>query len=80
VRFGLVLTNGNISQIFICSFLLADLAKSVSIVRTMRLVTIGPRLLTLLSLAALVPFLPLMLFQYPLAELAQKLIKHLVGL
>jgi len=59
---------------------LADLANSMRVVSTMRWVTIGPRLLTLLGLAALVPFLPLMLFQYPLAELAQKLIKHLVGL
>jgi hypothetical protein len=59
---------------------LADLANSVSVVRTMRWVTIGPRLLTLMTLAALVPFTPLLLFQYPLAELAQKLIKNLVGL
>jgi hypothetical protein len=59
---------------------LADLANSVRIVRTMRWVTIGPRLLTQLTLAALVPFSPLLLFQYPLAELAQKLINHLVGL
>jgi len=59
---------------------LADLANSISVVRTMRWVTIGPRLLTQLTLAALVPFSPLLLFKYPLAELAQKLIKHLVGL
>jgi hypothetical protein len=59
---------------------LADLANSVSIVRTMQWVTIGPRLLTQMALAALVPFTPLLLFQYPLVELAKKLIKHLVGL
>jgi hypothetical protein len=59
---------------------LADLANSISVVRTMRWVTIGPRLLTQLTLAALVPFSPLLLSKYPLAELAQKLIKHLVGL
>jgi len=59
---------------------LADLANSVSIVRTMRWVTIGPRLLSRLSVAALAPLAPLLLFQYPLAELAQKLIKQLVGM
>lgn len=59
---------------------LADLANAVSVVRTMRWVTVGPRLLTLMTLAALAPFTPLLLFQYSLAELAQKLIKNLVGL
>jgi len=59
---------------------LADLAHSVSIVQTMRWVTIGPRLLSRLSVAALAPLAPLLLFQYPLAELAQKLIKQLVGM
>jgi hypothetical protein len=58
---------------------LADLANAVSIVRTMRWVTIGPRLLTMVTLAALVPLAPLLLFQYPLAELAQKLFKNLFG-
>jgi len=59
---------------------LADLGNSVRVVRTMRWVTIGSRLLTAMTLAALVPLAPLLLFQYPLAELAQKLIKNLVGL
>ncbi len=59
---------------------LADLANSVTVVRTMRWVTIGPRLLSMMALAALVPVTPLVLFRYPLTELAQKLIKNLVGL
>jgi hypothetical protein len=59
---------------------LADLANAVSVVRTMRWVTIGPRLLTLMALAALVPLAPLLLFQYPLAALAEKVFSKLVGL
>ena len=59
---------------------LADLANAVNVVRTMRLVTIGPRLLTAMALAAVLPFVPLLLFQYPLAELTQKLFTSLVGL
>jgi hypothetical protein len=59
---------------------LADLANSTNVVRTMRWVTIGPRLVTRLSVAALVPLSPLLLFKYPVAELAQKLLQHIVGL
>ena len=33
-----------------------------------------------MTIAALVPFLPLLLFRYPLAELAQKLFTRLLGL
>jgi hypothetical protein len=40
-------------------------------------VPIGPRLLTL---AALAPLAPLLLFKYPLAELAEKFFARLVGL
>ena len=46
----------------------------------MRWITIGPRLLTKMTLAAIVPLAPLLLFQYPLAELAQKFFSRLVGL
>jgi hypothetical protein len=59
---------------------LADLANSVNIVRNMRWVPIGPRLLTEMTLAALVPLAPLLLFKYPLAELAQRFFARLVGL
>jgi hypothetical protein len=59
---------------------LADLTSAVNVVRTMRLVPVGPRLLTVMALTALVPFAPLLLFQYPLAELVQKLFTNLIGL
>jgi hypothetical protein len=58
---------------------LADLANAVSIVKGMRWVTIGPRLLTMMTMAAVVPLLPLVFFRYPLAELSQKLVSALVG-
>jgi hypothetical protein len=45
----------------------------------MRWITVGPRLLTM-TLAAAAPLTPLLLFQYPLAELAQKFFSRLVGL
>jgi len=34
----------------------------------------------MMALAAIVPFLPLLLFQYPIAELTQKFLARLVGL
>ena len=59
---------------------LADLANSVDVVKSMRWVSIGPRLLTLMALAAVVPLAPLLLFQYSLAELLQAFFSNLVGL
>ena len=59
---------------------LADLANAVNVVKAMRWITVGPRLLTMMILAAIVPLAPLLLFQYPLAELAQKFFSMLVGL
>jgi hypothetical protein len=59
---------------------LADLANAVNVVKSMRWVPIGPRLLTLMALAALVPLAPLLLFQYSIAELSQKFFSNLVGL
>ncbi len=58
---------------------LADLANSVNIVREMKWVPISSRLLTQLAMAALLPLAPLLLFKYPLAELAQKLVARLIG-
>ena len=58
---------------------LADLANAVSVVKGMRWVTIGPRLLTMMTIAAVVPLAPLLLFQYPIAELTQKFVSRLVG-
>jgi hypothetical protein len=59
---------------------LADLTNAIGVVRSMRWITVGPRLLTMVTLAAAVPLTPLLLFQYPLAELAQKFFKRMVGL
>jgi len=58
---------------------LADLANAVSVVKGMRWITVGPRLLTLMTIAAVVPLAPLLLFRYPIAELAQKFFARLVG-
>jgi hypothetical protein len=52
---------------------LADLSSSVGIVRNMRWVPVSTRLLIAVVIAALLPMLPLFLFKYPIAELAQKL-------
>jgi hypothetical protein len=58
----------------------AALDHTVSIVKGMRWITVGPRLLTMMALAAIVPFSPLLLFQYPIADLAQKSLSKLIGL
>ena len=58
----------------------ADLANTVAVVKSMRWITVGPRLLTMMTLAAAAPLTPLLLFQYPLAELAQKFFSRIVGL
>ena len=59
---------------------LADLANAVTIVKGMRWITVGPRLLTMVTIAAIVPLAPLLLFRYPIAELAEKFFSRLVGL
>ena len=59
---------------------LSSLDPAVKVVKDMRWITVGPRLLTMMALAAIVPFFPLLLFQYPIAELAQKFFSRLVGL
>jgi hypothetical protein len=58
----------------------ADLANAVSVVKSMRWITVGPRLLTMVTVAAVAPLTPLVLFQYPIAELAQKFFSRLIGL
>jgi hypothetical protein len=58
---------------------LADLNNAVSVVKGMRWITAGPRLLTMMALAAILPFAALLLFQYPIAELAQKFFSKLIG-
>jgi hypothetical protein len=59
---------------------LADLTNAIGVVKSMRWITVGPRLLTMMTLAAAAPLMPLLLFQYPLAELAEKFFSRLVGL
>jgi hypothetical protein len=59
---------------------LADLSNSVNNVRNMRLVPISPRLLTNYLVAAILPLMPLLLFQYPATELATKFITRLTGM
>lgn len=59
---------------------LADLNNSVNVVREMRVVPMSARMLTEFVLAALIPVLPLLLFKYLLAELAQKFLTRLSGL
>lgn len=59
---------------------LADLSNSVSIVRDMRLVPVSPSMLMYLTVAALLPLLPLVLFKYPIADLLAKFFERLSGL
>lgn len=59
---------------------MADLGNAFNVVKTMRWVTVGPRLLIVMTLAAVVPLAPLLLFQYPLGELARKFFTRLIGL
>lgn len=59
---------------------LADLGSSVGIVRNMRMAPVSIRLLAAILIAALLPMLPLFLFKYPVAEMAQKLFMKLTGL
>jgi hypothetical protein len=59
---------------------MADLANAVAIVKGMRWITVGPRLLTMVTMAAIVPLAPLLLFRYPIADLAEKFFSRLIGL
>jgi hypothetical protein len=59
---------------------LADLGNSISVVRAMRVVPISLLLLKDYALIALLPFLPLLLFKYPAADLAEQFFARLTGL
>lgn len=59
---------------------LADLANSFSVIRNMRLVPIGQKLLISFGVAALAPILPLLLLKYPIGELLQKFFSNLTGM
>jgi hypothetical protein len=58
----------------------ADLDSATRIVKGMRWITVSSRMFTMMTLAAVVPFLPLLLFEYPIADLSKKFIMRLVGL
>jgi hypothetical protein len=59
---------------------LADLANSAKTVRDMRTVPVSARIVTLYAMGVVLPFLPLLLLKYPIAELAGMLLKRLSGL
>ena len=59
---------------------LADLSNSFAIIRNMRPVPIGKRLLIGYGVAALAPIVPLLLLKYPVAELTQKFFTNLTGM
>jgi hypothetical protein len=59
---------------------LADLGNSVEVVRKMRLAPVSIRLVATIGVAAALPLLPLLLFDYPLADLAKMLFNKLAGL
>jgi hypothetical protein len=59
---------------------LADLTNAIAVVKSMRWITVGPRLLTMMTVAAVTPLMPLLLFQYPVGELVRRLLSRIVGL
>jgi hypothetical protein len=59
---------------------LADMVNVALGVRRMRLIPAGPSLLLTIGIAALLPFVPLALFRYPVAELGTRLVQTLLGL
>jgi hypothetical protein len=59
---------------------LADLANSINIVRNMRVIPVGKRLLLVLAVSTIVPFLPLLFFKYRLDQLTIQFIIMLFGM
>jgi hypothetical protein len=59
---------------------LADLTNSLNVVRDMRLVPGGRRLVLPLAVCAVVPMLPLLLLKFPVNEIASGLFRALTGL
>jgi hypothetical protein len=58
---------------------LADLNNAMLIVRKMRIIPISIPVILGLAFAAAVPLLPLLLFEYPLTEIATKFLSRLTG-
>jgi len=59
---------------------LADLTNSVNVVRNMRIIPAGQRLMVQLAASAILPLLPLAFLKYPVADLAARLFQMLTGL
>jgi hypothetical protein len=59
---------------------LADLSTAVGIVRDIRVLPVGRRLLIGIAAATLVPLLPLLSFRYPMATMIDQVLNRLVGL
>jgi len=59
---------------------LADLTNSVNVVRNMRLIPAGRRLMSQLAACVILPLLPLVFLKYPVGQLAVRLFKALTGL
>jgi hypothetical protein len=59
---------------------LADLTNSFRNVRDMHWIPASPRLLVVVVMAAVLPMLPLLLFEFPLDELVRRLFQSLTGL
>jgi hypothetical protein len=59
---------------------LADLGDSLEVVRGMRIVPFGLSLVSAFAVASLVPMAPLLLLQFPLAELLTWLVRAIAGI
>jgi hypothetical protein len=59
---------------------LADLGNSASTVRSMRIVPVSRNILMWFAVGVALPMLPLLLFEYPIAQLATMFLKKIVGL
>ncbi len=59
---------------------LADLANAAHTLREMRVVPVSLQIVTTYAMGVLLPFLPLLLLRYPIAELAAMLFKQVSGL
>ena len=58
---------------------LADLTNSVNVVRNMRLIPAGQRLIVVLAICVMLPLAPLLLLKFPVGQLAAQLFKMLTG-
>ncbi len=59
---------------------LADLTNSIDVIRAMRPIPVGRAFAVRFAAWACVPFLPLLLFKYPLNQLALRVLGMLTGL